>query len=171
MPSRPQAISGVSTGEGHIMTVYPSISAGAAGRLLGRLYESVPVKIFGIKVSYILFCLPTAPLALMLYVLTKLSGSKYVLTTDSVEIWSVLGKVLHDKTGLTDFTDIVPVQYPGQVFYHASDLEFRNAAGDTLLTLPGVPHAEVFAETITKAQLARLTVAESLDRIKARQTA
>ena len=57
MSSRPQAISGVSTGQNEIMTVYPSICAGGLGRLLGKLYECIPVRIpfLGPKISNLLF--------------------------------------------------------------------------------------------------------------------
>ena len=55
-----QAISGVSAGvENVVMTVYPSIAATGIGRLLGCLYESIPSRICGIKLSNLLFTLPT----------------------------------------------------------------------------------------------------------------
>lgn len=168
---RRQAISGVSTGENQIMTVYPSICAGAAGRLLGNLYECIPIRIFGVKLSNLLFVLPTAPVAALLYGLQKLTGHKYVLTNTSVEKWSVLGKQKAGSVGLLDMADARAVQRSGQEFYHASDLQLLSESGDVLMTLPGLPRAEVFAETILKARLARASVRESLETIKARQSA
>lgn len=173
MSSRPQAISGVSTGPNEIMTVYPSICAGGIGRLLGKLYECIPVRVpfVGPKISNLLFVLPTAPFALLLYALQKLSGNKYILTNESVEIWSFIGKKRSGTIALTDIADVQATQKSGQEFFHASDLELLSESGDTLLTLPGLPRAEVFGETILKAQTAKSSVDKSLAAIEARQSA
>ncbi len=173
MSSRPQAISGVSTGQNEIMTVYPSICAGGLGRLLGKLYECIPVRIpfLGPKISNLLFVLPTAPVALLFYVLQKAFGNKYVLTNEAVEIWSFIGKRRSGTVPLADIVDAQAVQRGGQEFFHASDLELLSEAGDTLMTLAGLPRAEVFGETILKAGKAKNSVQNSLATIEARQSA
>ncbi len=174
MSSRPQAISGVSTGDNEIMTVFPSICAGGIGRMLGSLYECIPVRVFGPKLSNLLFVLPTAPLALALYGLQKLMGRKYVLNNNSVEIWSatpLLGNQRYAAVPLTDVASVQTVQHAGQDFFNSADLELLSDSGDTLLTLEGLPRAEVFGETIMKALTAKASVAQSLATIQARQTA
>lgn len=171
MSNRPQAISGVSTGENQIMTVYPSICAGGLGRLLGSLYDSIPVRIFGPKLSRLLFVLPSAPIALALYVLQKLTGNKYVLTNNSVEVWSLIGKRRSGTVALSDVSGVQTTQRGGQAFYDAADLELLSESGDTLMTLPGLPRAEVFGETIMKAYSAKSSVASALATIEARQSA
>lgn len=174
MSSRPQAISGVSTGNNEIMTVFPSICAGGIGRMLGSLYECIPVRILGPKLSNLLFVLPTAPIALAIYGLQKLTGKKYVLTNNAVEIWSatpLLGKQRYATVPLTDVASVQAVQRNGQEFFNSSDLEILSESGDTLMTLDGLPRAEVFGQTIMKAQMAKSTVAASLATIEARQTA
>lgn len=169
--SRPQAISGVRTGENEIMTVYPSICSGGLGRVLGRLYDSIPVRIFGVKLSNLLFVLPTAPLAILMYAMSKLNGNRYVLTSDFVEIRKLLGSGRFGKVSIADVMETRSVQRPGQEFYHASDLELLADDGDTLLTLPGLPRSEVFGVAIMKAAQARRTVRQSLDAIEARKSA
>jgi hypothetical protein len=171
MSNRPQAISGVSTGENQIMTVFPSICAGGIGKLLGSLYDSIPISICGPKLSRLLFVLPTAPIGLALYGLSKLFGNKYVLTNNSVEIWSVVGKQRGQTVPLKDVAGYQTEERSGQAFFYAADLELLSESGETLLTLPGLPRAAVFGETVMKAQLAKSTVANSLATIEARQSA
>ncbi|MFK7822357.1 MAG: hypothetical protein AB8G99_26925 [Planctomycetaceae bacterium] len=171
MSNRPQAISGVSTGENQIMTVFPSICSGGIGKLLGSLYDSIPIPVFGPKLSRLLFCLPTAPIGLLLYGLSKATGNKYVLTNNSVEIWSVVGKRRGQTVALKDVAGYQTDEKNGQAFFDAADLELLSESGETLLTLPGLPRAEVFGETIMKAQQAKSTVASSLATIEARQSA
>lgn len=171
MSNRPQAISGVSTGENQVMTVFPSICAGALGRLLGSLYDCIPVPVLTTKLSRLLFVLPTAPLGALLYGLSKFFGNKYVLTNNSVEIWSVVGRKRGGTVPLADIAGFETTQRNGMDFFQASDLDLLSEAGDTLLTLPGLPRAEVFAETIMKAQKAKSSVASSLATIEARQSA
>lgn len=171
MSIRRQAISGVSTGENQIMTVYPSICAMGIGRFLGKVYELIPIRIFGIKLSNLLFVLPTAPLALALYGLQKLTGNKYVLTNNAVEIWSLIGQRKSGSVALLDIADAVSTQRRGQEFFHASDLQLYSENGDVLLTLRGLPRSEVFAQTVMKARFSKASVKQSLETIKARQTA
>lgn len=172
MSNRPQAILGVSTGDNQVMTVYPSICAGGIGRLLGSLYDSIPLRIGGgPKLSRLLFVLPSAPIALALYGLQKLFGNKYVLTNNAVEIWSLIGKKRSGTVQLSDVDAIQTNQRGGQAFFDAADLELLSASGDTLLTLPGLPRAEVFGKTVMKAHGAKASVANSLATIEARQSA
>ncbi len=171
MSNRPQAISGVSTGENQIMTVFPSICAGGLGRLLGILYDCIPVPVMTTNLSRLLFVLPTAPIGALLYGLSKFFGNKYVLTNNAVEIWSVIGKRRGGTVPLADIAGYETTQRSGMAFFQASDLELLSESGDSLLTLPGLPRAEVFGETIMKAQRAKSSVASSLATIEARQSA
>lgn len=169
---KPPAIAGVtSVGEALIMTVYPSIASTALGRTLGSLYECVPVKLCGIKLSHLLFTLPTIPVALSIYGHLKVFGVRYVLNRNSVQIVASLGTRLIQQVPLSSVVDVVVRQLPGQEFFPAADIELYDKAGNLLMSLPGVPRADVFAQTITEARDARLQVDSSLSRIKARQTA
>lgn len=168
---RPQAIFGVSAdAENIVMTAWPSVAATGLGRLLGRLYDSIPVKINGIKLSHILCTLLVVPvvLAVLWYVILKLFGERYVLTNRAVQRWASLSPRLIAQAALTDVGSIEVVRRPGQAFYHASDLVIYDSGGETLMRLNGVPRAEVFRQTILKARDARVLVESSLATIKAR---
>ena len=162
------AIIGVSaSGETEIRSKYPSIASFGLGRLLGSIYESVPA-IWGIKLSNLLFVLPTAPLGVFLYVLNKVIGERYVLTNRSVQRWAVIGLKQFQSVTLTDVNEIEYVQLPGQEYYHAGDLLLKNAKGDTVLRVQGVKDADIFRQIIEKARDARIGAEESLAAIEAR---
>lgn len=165
-----QAIAGVSpTAEAKIMTVYPSISATAIGRLLGQLYDCIPIRVFGPKLSAVIFALPTAPIAALLYLLTKATGQRYVLTNRSVQVWASLG---NHRISTVDFSQIETVeleQLPGQAFYRASDIKLKAANGQTVLRLPAVGDAGAFRNAIQRAIEARKLVQSAMTRIAARK--
>jgi len=167
---RPQAISGVSaTRETQIATVYPSIAGTGLGQGLGRLYESLPAKFGGVKLSHWLFPLPTAPLAALAFLMLKVTGDVYTLTNRSVQRRKSLGNRLVKSVPLTEVEDIQVVTLPGQQFYPAADLVLLNNAGDPILRLEGVLRAEVFRNLILEARDARRQVEASLATIRARQ--
>jgi len=167
-----QPISGVSAGtERELMTVYPSISSSFLGKLLGQLYNSIPIGLAGVKVSHLLFPLPTSPIALALYFLEKIFGRKYTLTNRSLQVWSSLGKRMRRTIALADVGDVLVNEVPGQAFYKAADLVILASDGKPILTLDAVPRAEVFRETILKAQAARMQSDATLANIEARQPA
>ncbi len=167
---RPPAISGVSTGKSSavIAVLYPSIAAELPGRLIGQWLECLPLRIGGIKLSHLLFGLPVAPLAAMGYFKLKALGHVYVVTNRSVQLRTSLGNRFVREVPLADIADVVVRQLPGQEFYPAAELDLVNKAGDTLLTLSGVPRAEVFRRTILEARDARVEVESSLGVIRAR---
>jgi hypothetical protein len=163
------AIIGVSaSGETEIRSKYPSIASFGFGRFLGSIYESIPMRIWGIKLSNLLFVLPTAPLGVMLYVLNKFFGERYVLTNRSVQRWAVIGLKQFQSVTLTDVKEIEYVQLPGHEYYHAGDLLLKNAKGDTVFRVRGVKDADVFRQIIEKVRDARTGTEESLATIEAR---
>jgi len=163
------AIIGVSaSGETEIRSKYPSIAATGLGRLLGSIYDSIPFRIWGLKLSNLLFVLPTAPVGVLLYTLNKLTGERYVLTNRSIQRWVVIGLRQIQSVALTDVNVIEYVQLPGQEYFHAGDLLLKNAKGDIVLRVQGVKDADVFRQVIEKARDARIGVEESLALIEAR---
>jgi len=168
LTQKPPAIAGVSSGQAVIMTVYPSIASTALGKMLGRLYESMPTRICGVKLSHWLFPLPTSPLAIKIYFWLKLFGEVYVLTNRTMQLRSSLGNRLLREIPLSSIDQVVVRQEPGQEFYPAADIYLLNKAGETLMTLPGVLRADVFRQTILEARDATNQVSASLATIKAR---
>ncbi|MCA9083725.1 MAG: PH domain-containing protein [Planctomycetaceae bacterium] len=164
-----QAIAGVSPeSEAVVTTEYPSIAAGGLGQLLGQLYDSIPIRIFGPKVSYI-FALLTAPVAILLYFATKIFGERYVLTNRQIQIWSARGGRKIASASLDDVGAVEIEQHPGQVFYRAADLRIKKPTGETLIRLRGVPDAGGLRNAILRTVESRRLVASSLSRIAARR--
>lgn len=171
MPSgRKPAIAGVAaSSEAAIMTVYPSIAALSIGKLLGSIYDSIPVRIFGVKLSNLLFVLPTAPLPALLYFWQKVFDYRYTLTNRSVQVWHALGNRKITQIALTDITDVVVRELPGQQFYKAGDLILIGGkSNDELQTLAGIPYPHIFRQTILEARDSRIQVTKSLETIKSR---
>jgi len=171
---KPSAISGVSPStEATVMTIYPSIACIGLARNLARFaYEILPLKIFGVKLSYLLFVLPTAPLSILMYAMLKITGDRYTLTNRSVQKWKSLGSDKVKQIALTDIVSIEVRELPGQKFYKAADLYLMGAKEDeVLMVLAGVPYPHIFKQTIVEARDARQMVAKSLETIKARPVA
>jgi len=167
-----QAISGVSPDQDTtMMTVYPSICAGGLGRLIGSAMEMIPIRVLGVKPCNIIVGAIAAPIALLAYALTKLSGSRYRLSNRVVQIWSTIGERQIGEAALSDVESIDVEEQSGQQFYHSADLVLRKGNGDVLLRLPGVVRPEIFRRTILKARDAQMQVADSMKTIEARQSA
>lgn len=164
-----QPITGVSYNtEDLILSVYPSISRVALGRVLGRLCDCIPVRILGLKISHLLFCLPVAPLALLGYLATKVVGVRYELTTRSMQIWTALRVRKLAQIDLTEIDEVAVEQRPGQAFYRAGDLVLLAADGARLAVLEAVPHPNSFRRNILEARDARRETEASLAVIRAR---
>jgi len=131
-----------------VATVYPSIASLAAGRVLGSLYESVPVRIGRVKLSHLLFPLPTSPIALGLYAWQKATGLRYELTTQRLRIVHGLSGRRGAETPLDEIGRIDIVSSFGQRFYKAGDLVIHDHVGTVRLRLPGVVRPEMFQRTI-----------------------
>ena len=173
MPNqKPQAISGVSASVENVIRIeYPSIASTGLGKMLGSLYNSMPLQLGTVKLSYLLFPLPTAPLGLIPYTLLKLAGQRYILTNRSMQKWASLGNRLLSQVALSQVAEVLVEQLPGQEFYKAADLELLAADGTPLMRLEGVKRAEVFRQSILEARDALLQVESSLATIQARQPA
>jgi len=165
-----QAIAGVSpTSEARIMTEFPSVAASGIGCLIGQLMDSIPVSIFGVKLSYLLFGLPLAPLGMLLFLLNRPFGARFILTNRSVQVWSALGTQRTAVVNLNDIVDVELDQRSGQAFFRASDICLKAANGQTILRLAGVCDAGPFRNAIQGAMQSRRLVQSSLATIAARK--
>ena len=166
---RPPAISGVSSStETQIQTIFPSIGGTSIGKLMGMLYDSIPIPIGSLKLSHLIFPLPTAPLAVLVFFYLKIFGEAYVLTNRSMRRRSALGNRLIQKVLLNDIEQVVVDQKPGQAFYPAGDILLLGKKGETLMTLAGVSRPDVFRQSILEARDARRYTEASLATISAR---
>lgn len=165
-----QAITGVSPQtESVIEELYPSIAMTGIGAFLNTLYNSIPVRVWGLKVSHLLFALPTAPIAVLAYFYLKVLGAKYVVTNRAVCRKAGMGERLYQSVPLAQVTDVAIDENSRQEFYSSADIRLSDSAGKTLLVLEGVPFPERFQQVIVEARDAQHQVAASLNRINNRK--
>ncbi|MEO2033418.1 MAG: PH domain-containing protein [Planctomycetaceae bacterium] len=164
-----QPIAGVSSrSEAVVMTEHPSIAAGMLGQALGIIYDCIPVRICGLTLSHLLFVLPTAPIAIGLYFLQRLTGEYFVLTNRSVQIWAArLGRRV-STVDLSEIADAEVTQSPGQKFFKAGDILLRSQSGQIIQQLRGVPDAPSFCNAIRRTAEARRMVQSAMATIEAR---
>ena len=164
-----QAIAGVSASEEtEIRMKYPSVASTFIGKAIGSLCDCIPVKIWGVKVSYMIFALPLAPLGVLLYALLKLAGRKYILTNRSVQVWSSLLPTCLKSIDLTTIDQIDIYQDDGQQFFNAANLVLLDKKGDSILHMPGLQSADIFQAIILKARDARVETEAAMATIAAR---
>lgn len=150
--------------------VWPSISAGAWGQWLGRVYlNRLGVRIGGVRLTLgWLAVIVTAPFAALLYLGRKAprkplvffgpvnrDGVRYRLTTQRLLVEHPFEKDSPPVAQLSiagfDTVDI-DVQ-PGQEWFRSGDVVFSQG-GEERLRLAGVPRPEPFVRTMLKTQQA-----------------
>ncbi len=183
-----QAIAGVAPpalGEVTIMTVWPSLAALKGGQFFGRLYGNQSgINILGIPVTVgriiallsIPFILPPYFLMLLpawfylpklgpipqIYIPNKLCR-RYRLTNRRVIIEHATSGDVQGSVSLDDFNAIDVEVLPGQQWYPAGELIFRQGKVETF-RLSGVPRPETFRQTCLKAQRANAGIKKALGR-------
>ena len=163
-----QAIAGVvpdTEREVTIMSVWPSISATAYGRWWGRRFSNqVGITLFGVPLTIgRLMALVSIPFILPVFfhmVIPKLpfvifgvhnsSCRRYRLTNRRVIVEQAFGGGEQQSVSLDRFDSVDVEVLPGQEWYPAGDLVFRNGQVETFRLL-GVPHPESFKQTCLKA--------------------
>ncbi|MCA9070700.1 MAG: PH domain-containing protein, partial [Planctomycetaceae bacterium] len=139
------------------------------GTKLSSFFTS-PLRLLALPLCLIAFpvCVLISP---ALYFLQKAFGQRYVLTNRSIQSWSSVGHRLVGSVPLQQVGGVEVVQKNGQEFFHAADLNILDSRGETVLTLAGVPRADVFRHTILEARDARTYVEAALATIGGRATA
>lgn len=167
---KPQAISGVSPNhETVVEEVYPSIAATSAGDFIHRLLDCIPTKVWGMKVSNLLFGLLVAPIAAAVYLWMKVFGVRYVLTNRSVKRVNSLGFQLLESAALSQIT-LASVDPDSRLsFYQTGDIRLSGAGGQTLMLLRGIPRPDRFCQVIQESVDAKRQVESALTQIKARR--
>ena len=135
-----------------VMTVYPSICATGLGRVLGVLYESLPFGPGTLKLSHLLFTLPSVPLVLPLYVYMKVLGPRYRLTTRHLHSLRTLSFKPTAQMPLDEVGRVEIERSLGTRFYKAGDLVVRDHLGGERLRLRGVVRPEAFRSTLLEAR-------------------
>lgn len=155
-----QAIAGVAPPELEevtVMTVWPTLGASGMGRWWGRMYAiKIGVRILGIPVTIgRLTALASIPLILPPFFLSIAPGlaRRYRLTNRRVliEKQEFSGRYVEEASvPLDKFDAIEVVELPGQAWYKAGELIFRDGATETF-RLAGVSRPDVFRVTCLKA--------------------
>ena len=148
------------------MTVWPSLSATTFGRFWGRLFAiEVGFPVFGVPLTIgRLMALVSIPFMLALYFLMRLPRFPgvligiinpwcwvYRLTNRRVVVENPFGKEIK-SVSLDRFDSIDIVVEPGQAWYKAGDLVFRQGAVETF-RISAVPRPETFRHTCLKANM------------------
>ncbi len=175
-----QAIAGVVSDrqqETTIMTVWPSIAATAYGRWWGRRFENkLGITLFGIPITVgRLVALASIPFVLPIYFhmliprlpFVFLGASnpgcrRYQLTNRRVVVEQAFGGGEQQSVSLDRFDSVEIDVLPGQGWYPAGDLIFRNGQIETF-RLSGVPHPEAFKRTCLKAHSGFVGVQKARD--------
>jgi hypothetical protein len=158
-----QPIAGVTpaeTREVTIMTVFPTLGATPAGRLIGRLC--------GIRAGFGFFSLGKLmallliPVGIGMFVVSLLPGviRRYRLTNRRVVVQAGLTAIDERWVDFDRFDTIDVEVLPGQEWYPAGDLVFRRGPVETF-RLAGVSRPESFRHTCLAARRGYLGARES----------
>jgi len=149
-----------------VMVVWPSVAATSFGRLWGRLFGiEAGFRIFGVPLTVgRLVALASIPFMVAYYFLMRLPRFpgvivgirnpfcwQYRLTNRRVVVENPFGKEIK-SVSLDRFDSIAVVVEPGQAWYKAGDLVFRQGATETF-RIWGVPRPETFRQTCLKANM------------------
>ncbi len=159
-----QAIAGVvpaDLDEVTMMTVWPSVASFALGRFLGRLYN-IQAGFYVFRIGNFI-ALAATPLALLLYFwrVIPFAGVRYRITNRRVVVQRGLGGRDERWVDLDRFDQIEVQVRPGQEWYHAGDLIFRNGDTETL-RLAGVSRPESFRHACLNARNGYVGVQEAI---------
>ena len=158
-----------------VMTVWPTLAATGYGRWWGRRYENRwGISLFGVSVTVgritallsIPFVLPlyfhmlVPRLPFIVFGFPNSACRRYRLTNQRVVVEQAFGGGEQQSVSLTRFDSIEIEVLPGQAWYPAGDLVFRNGPTETL-RLAGVPHPEPFRQTCMKTRAGFLGVQQA----------
>jgi hypothetical protein len=141
-----------------VMTVWPSVAKYGLGQMLGRAYAIRWPDIYIFRLGNLLALL-AIPLSLVLFFLRIAPGigTRYRLTNRRVIVERGLSGTEDKAVDLDRFESIVIEVQPGQAWYDAGDLVFRNGNVETF-RLEGVSRPDAFRATCLKSQMAHTGV-------------
>jgi hypothetical protein len=150
--------------EATIMTVWPSVGMFALGRALGAAFAIRWPDVYIFRLGNLLALL-SIPVVLPLYFIKVLPfvGTRYTLTNRRIVVLrGIVGKE-EKSVDLDRFDTIEIAVQPGQAWYHAGDLVFKQGNVETF-RLAGVSRPEAFRHVCLKAHQAHVTVKQARQR-------
>ncbi len=170
--SKLQAIPGAETQvERTVVAVWPSIASTGIGRMIGSLIQSAPeIRLPVLNVNLALApTLLLGPVAAAVYLLAKVIGQRYTVTSRRVLIQGSLSRKLNEQVSLEQIAEVAVAPYrDGQEFYHSADVVLLDQAGKELMRLEAVMRPGVFRQNILETRDARVKVQDALDTIRER---
>lgn len=146
------------------MTTWPSVAMYGPGRALGQLFAIRWPDVYFLRLGN-LIALASIPLVLPLYFLKVLPfiGTRYLVTNRRIVVLrGIVGK--EEKSVDLDRFDLVEiVTQPGQEWYDAGDLVFKQGNVETF-RLEGVSRPEAFRHVCLKAHQAFAGVKKAVGR-------
>jgi hypothetical protein len=158
------------------MIVWPSLAASGYGRLWGRIYQNqLGFSIWGIPVTLgRIMALVSIPFILPYYFHTLVPRIPFVFfgkPNEACRRYRITDRRIVDEGGLggvefrsvaLDRFDTIEIEVePGQEWYHAGDLVFRQGNTETF-RIQGISRPEAFRQACLKAQMAYTGVAKVL---------
>lgn len=162
LPSPPIAgVAPAELSESTVMTVWPSVAGYGIGRFLGGLYAIrwPDIYIFRLGNLLALMCIPIS-LPLFFARIAPGIGTRYRLTNRRIVVERGIAGKEDKAVDLDRFDTIVTVVQPGQAWYDAGDLVFRQGNVETF-RLEGVSRPESFRQTCLKSRMAYAGVLQS----------
>ena len=153
------------------MTVWPTIGATRAGRMVGKLaaVRTGWGRFFTLGKLWALATIPVS-LAVFGWQLMPCVCRRYTLTNRRIIVRKGLMPADEQWIGLDEFDAIGVEVLPGQEWLYAGDLVFQRA-GIEALRLAGVSRPEVFRQVCLTAQKALVSVREVVQRQAAENAA
>ena len=162
-----QAIAGVVPADAEevkVMTVWPSLSVYRLGGIIGQMCAIRWPDVYIFRLGSLMALLSIGP-AIILYfwrVLPK-TGIRYCLTNRRIVVQRGMKGVEDRAIGLDEFDAIEIEVSPGQQWYHAGDLVFKNGDSERF-RLESVSYPEAFRHSCLASQAAFVGVRELLER-------
>ena len=140
------------------MTVWPTIGATEAGRLVGRL-AAIRIGLGSFFTIGTILAVATIPISLLVFAwqLMPVVCRRYTLTDRRIIIRKGLSAVDEASVELDQFDAIEVQVLSGQAWHRSGDLVFRRD-GTEVLRLRGVSRPEVFRQVCLKVQEALISV-------------
>ena len=140
------------------MTVWPTIGATEAGRLVGRL-AAIRIGLGSFFTIGTILAVATIPVSLAVFAwqLMPVVCRRYTLTDRRIIIRKGLSAVDEKGVDLDEFDAIEVQVLSGQAWHRSGDLVFQRD-GTEVLRLRGVSRPEVFRQACLKVQDALLSV-------------
>ncbi len=115
------------------------MSSTGLGKKLGELYESIPTRIWGLKISNLIFCPILIPVSLALYFVLKIFWRALHAHQSKRAVLEIARKSKGFRGFLNDVTAVQVYQGAGDLFYKAGDIYLVGKGGEHLMVLRGSP--------------------------------